>query len=74
MAMVLGMISGIGGGMVRDVLTARTWLGLPQIASAIVGAVLCVCLRLVALYRGWRLPVAPRRQDEPSPPDDREGW
>ena len=82
MAVVLGMLSGIGGGIVRDVLTARTptvlladiyavaalagglvvvageRLGVPSIASAVVGAALYMGLRLVALHRGWRLPIA----------------
>jgi uncharacterized membrane protein YeiH len=82
MAAVLGMISGIGGGMVRDVLTAQVptvlradiyavaalagalvvvagnEVGLPPIAVAFAGMALCVFLRLMALYRGWKLPVA----------------
>jgi uncharacterized membrane protein YeiH len=85
MAAVLGMISGIGGGMVRDVLTAQVptvlradiyaiaalagalvvvaggALGLPPSAVALVGIALCVFLRLMALYRGWKLPVARSR-------------
>jgi uncharacterized membrane protein YeiH len=80
MAAVLGMISGIGGGMVRDVLAAQTpvvlrsdiyavaalagglvvvagcYLGLPSTFVTLVGAALCVFLRMMALYRGWRLP------------------
>jgi len=83
MAAVLGMVSGIGGGMVRDVLTAQvpivlradvyavaglagalvvvagSEVGLPPTAAALAGITLCVFLRLMALYRGWRLPVAP---------------
>jgi uncharacterized membrane protein YeiH len=86
MAAVLGMISGIGGGMVRDVLTAQvptvlradiyavaalagalvvvagSEVGLPPTAVALTGIALCVVLRLMALYRGWKLPVAPPRK------------
>lgn len=82
MAAVLGMISGIGGGMVRDVLTAQvptvlradiyavaalagslvvvagSAIGLQPVAVGLVGIALCVFLRLMALYRGWKLPVA----------------
>lgn len=87
MAAILGMISGIGGGMARDVLTAQVptvlradiyalaalagglvvvggqRLGLPDTAGALAGAALCVFLRLMALYRHWKLPTArrPRR-------------
>jgi uncharacterized membrane protein YeiH len=86
MAAILGVISGIGGGMVRDVLTAQVptvlradiyamaalagamvvvvgnEVGLPPTAVVLVGIALCVFLRLMALYRGWKLPVAPQRQ------------
>ncbi|GAB0118616.1 trimeric intracellular cation channel family protein [Acidisoma sp. 7E03] len=82
MAAMLGVISGIGGGMARDVLTAQSptvlhaeiyavaalagalvvvaggMTGLPTVAVALAGIALCVFLRLMALYRGWRLPVA----------------
>jgi uncharacterized membrane protein YeiH len=84
-AAILGMLTGIGGGMVRDVLTARvptvlvseiyavaalagalvviagTLLGLPPTAVVWAGVVLCVVLRMLAIYRGWRLPVAARK-------------
>ena len=86
MAAVLGMVSGIGGGMVRDVLTAQVptvlradiyavaalagalvvvaggAIGLSPTAVALAGIALCVFLRLMALYRGWKLPVAPSRK------------
>jgi uncharacterized membrane protein YeiH len=86
MAAVLGMISGIGGGMVRDVLTAQvptvllsdiyavaalagalvvvtgSMVGLPPTAAALAGIALCMFLRLMALYRGWKLPVARSRK------------
>jgi uncharacterized membrane protein YeiH len=82
MAAVLGMISGIGGGMMRDVLTAQVpsvlcsdLYAVAALAGALVvvagdtarlplavvgwsGVGICVFLRLMALYRGWRLPVA----------------
>ncbi|MGH1569473.1 trimeric intracellular cation channel family protein [Methylobacterium sp. P31] len=85
MAAVLGLVSGVGGGMVRDSLTAQVptvlhseiyavaalaggaivvagnGLGLPPAPVAFAGLALCVFLRLMALYRGWRLPVAARR-------------
>ena len=86
MAAVLGMISGIGGGMVRDSLTAQiptvlrsdiyavaalagglvvaagSWLRWPPTPVALAGIALCVFLRLMALYRGWKLPTAVARE------------
>jgi len=82
MAAVLGVLSGVGGGVARDVLTAQVptvlfadvyavaalagalvvifgaQMGLPPSVTALGGAILCVSLRLLALYRGWRLPTA----------------
>ncbi len=84
MAAVLGMVSGIGGGMLRDVLMARVpvvlrseiyalaallgatvvvigaRLDVPATASTLLGAGLCLFLRMMAIYRGWKLPVATR--------------
>jgi uncharacterized membrane protein YeiH len=84
MAAVLGMVTGIGGGMLRDVLMARVpvvlqaeiyalaalvgalvvvlgaQLGVPPAVAAPVGAGLCLFLRIMAIYRGWRLPMAGR--------------
>ena len=86
-AVLLGMLTGIGGGMLRDLLVAEVptvlraelyavaglagaavvvggqVLGFPSTPLAIVGAVLCFGLRLVALRRGWELPV-PRAIDQ----------
>ncbi len=83
MAAVLGMITGIGGGMTRDVLAGDVpfvlrgdlyalaalaagatvsigrALGLAPLAPMLLGGVICVFLRLMAIYRGWRAPVAP---------------
>ena len=83
MAALLGMITGIGGGMTRDVLagdvpfvlrgdlyavaalgagavvSAGQSLAVPPGVSMLVGAALCVFLRLMAIFRGWRAPVAP---------------
>ena len=82
-AVLLGMLTGIGGGLIRDLLVAEVptvlraelyavaglagaavavagySLGLPSLPVAIAGAVVCFGVRLVALRRGWRLPVAP---------------
>ncbi len=82
MAALLGMVTGIGGGMMRDVLVAQVpivlraelyavaalagaivvilgdVLNLPRAAMAIAGAVLCFGIRVTAIRRGWRLPVA----------------
>ncbi|MDQ3871155.1 MAG: trimeric intracellular cation channel family protein [Chloroflexota bacterium] len=87
-AVLLGMLTGIGGGMLRDVLVAEIptvlhaelyavaalagagvvvggqLLGLPSAPVAIAGAALCFGLRLVALRRGWGLPVAGRTDQE----------
>ncbi len=86
-AVLLGMLTGIGGGMLRDLLVAEVpivlraelyavaglagaavvvggqTLGLPSAPLAIVGAALCFGLRLIALRRGWALPIA-RATDE----------
>ncbi len=83
MAAVLGMITGIGGGMTRDVLAGDVpfvlrgdlyalaalaagatvsigrALGLAPLAPMLLGGGICVFLRLMAIYRGWRAPVAP---------------
>ena len=82
MAAILGMITCIGGGVARDLLTLQVprvlrselyavaalagagslafgyWLGLPHLPVALFGAALCLFLRLMAVYRGWHLPIA----------------
>jgi uncharacterized membrane protein YeiH len=82
MAALLGMVTGIGGGMVRDVLVAEIptvlradlyavaalagaavvgaggLLQLPTTATTIAGVVVCFGLRLIAIRRGWQLPIA----------------
>jgi uncharacterized membrane protein YeiH len=87
MAALLGMLSGIGGGMARDLLAGETPFVLKSdlyalaalAAGAIVaaghlagvsgwwlmplGAAACIFLRLMAIYRGWRAPLAPWRPD-----------
>src|SRR6202165_4337958 len=89
MAIVLGMVTGIGGGMVRDVLLAEIptvlraelyavaalaaaaivvvghMLQLPDAPVMAVAVILCFPLRVMAIRRGWRLPVAKIRD-----PDD----
>jgi uncharacterized membrane protein YeiH len=85
-AVLLGMLTGIGGGMVRDVLVAEVpavlrgdvyavaalagaaavvvgrLLQFPSAVVAIAGATLCFALRLMAIRRGWQLPVARQRE------------
>lgn len=82
MAALLGMLTGIGGGIVRDLLVARTpavlqsdlyavaalagaslvvgghLLRWPVVPTAIAAAALCFAIRLIAIRRGWNLPVA----------------
>ncbi|MGH6681031.1 MAG: trimeric intracellular cation channel family protein [Bradyrhizobium sp.] len=82
MATLLGMLTGIGGGMARDVLLAEiptvlrsdlyavaalagaaivviaSLLQLPSGAAALLGAALCFGLRVLAIRKGWQLPVA----------------
>ena len=81
MAAVMGMLTGIGGGMARDVLAGDTpfvlrsdlyalaalagaavvsagQLGdVPPPYSMLLGASVCIFLRLMAIYRGWRAPL-----------------
>jgi uncharacterized membrane protein YeiH len=81
-AILLGVLTGIGGGMVRDVLSAEApavlrgdvyavaamagatvvvvgrVMQFHPIAATLIGAALCFTLRIVAIRRGWQLPVA----------------
>lgn len=81
MAALLGMLTGIGGGMARDILCAEVptvlrselyavaalvgavivvlgdWAAIES-AGVIGGLVVCFGLRLMAIFRGWRLPIA----------------
>jgi uncharacterized membrane protein YeiH len=81
-AIMLGVLTGVGGGIVRDVLVSEIpvvlraelyaiaalagatvvvlgrKLNFPSEASTAVGAILCLGLRLLAILRGWHLPVA----------------
>lgn len=80
-AAILGMVTCIGGGVARDLLTREIptvlrseiyavaalagagtvavghVIGLPAQPVALFGAALCLFLRLMSLYRGWRLPI-----------------
>ncbi|HEY5047900.1 MAG TPA: trimeric intracellular cation channel family protein [Rhizomicrobium sp.] len=93
MAIVLGMVTGIGGGMVRDVLVAEIPIVLRAelyavaalLAAAIVvighllqwpvapvtavALVACFALRVLAIMRGWRLPVARIRDQKTAAKD-----
>ena len=87
-AVLLGTLTGIGGGMLRDILVAQVptvlraelyavaalagatvvvggrLLELPSAPLAVAGAALCFALRLVALRRGWALPIARPADDD----------
>ena len=91
MASLLGMLTGIGGGIVRDVLLAQIpvvlradfyamaalagaaivaaghMLNVQPVVSTVCGGLLCFAIRMLAILRGWRLPVAEFDQ----PPDER---
>ncbi len=82
LAPIMGMITGIAGGMLRDLLVVRTPIVLhtdiyavaalaggvivaigaglhwPQAPALVAGAMVCVVLRLLAIYRHWTLPGA----------------
>lgn len=88
MAALLGMLTGVGGGILRDVLVAEIphvlrsdlyavaalagavtvvigqQLDLAPTVTALLGALICFALRLVAIRRGWQLPVADARFEE----------
>jgi uncharacterized membrane protein YeiH len=88
MAAVLGMVSGIGGGIMRDVLAGDIpsvlradlyalaalaaaaivclgqVIGVEPLYPMLLGAAVCVFLRMMAIYRGWRVPVAHYHGDE----------
>ncbi|WP_085932078.1 trimeric intracellular cation channel family protein [Enhydrobacter aerosaccus] len=88
MAAMLGMLTGIGGGIVRDVLSAQIpvvlrseiyalaalagaalvaaghSLGLPETVTLLTGTAVCLFLRMMAIYRGWHLPLG-RSSDRP---------
>jgi uncharacterized membrane protein YeiH len=97
MAVLLGMLTGVGGGMMRDILLAEiptvlradlyaiaalagaavvvigNPLHLPPTATTIIGALLCFGLRLMAIHRGWHLPIAKwqeRSSSQKHGPDD----
>lgn len=89
-AALLGMLTGIGGGMLRDVLVREIPVVLradfyavaalagatvvvaghllhgPPVPTAIAGASVCFFMRLAAIRRGWKLPVANDDAGHPS--------
>jgi uncharacterized membrane protein YeiH len=93
MAAMLGMVTCIGGGVARDLLTRQIptvlrselyavaalagagtvavgfWLDLPRHPIALAGAAICLFLRLMSIYRGWRLPIAVTRTKSPMETD-----
>ena len=98
MAIALGALTGIGGGMARDLLLTEipivlradlyavaalagativvmaNVLQLHSGVAALVGAALCFGLRVLAMRRGWHLPVAglPTRSSKDSDPSDKD--
>jgi uncharacterized membrane protein YeiH len=97
-AVLLGMLTGIGGGIVRDILAAGIpsvlrgeiyavaaiagaavvvaghQLHLPGTMTTMAGAILCFALRLFAIRRSWRLPIAGERtrSEDASPARSRQ--
>jgi uncharacterized membrane protein YeiH len=89
MATLLGMLTGVGGGIVRDVLLAEIpavlrsdlyavaalsgaaivagggVLKIPPLIAALCGGLVCFALRMMAIRRGWHLPVAAGGKDSP---------
>jgi uncharacterized membrane protein YeiH len=85
MAALMGMLTGIGGGILRDVLVNQTptvlqsdlyavaalaagavvvaghVLHYPSFAVMLAGAILCLWLRVMAIFRGWHLPLSGAR-------------
>ena len=85
-AVMLGVLTGVGGGVLRDVLVTQVpgilqrelyavaallgalfvvvgdLLALPPQPVAVAGAAACFALRLLAMRRGWQLPVAKARR------------
>jgi len=96
MAALLGVVTGIGGGILRDILISQVpivlraelyavaalaaavvvvvghVLNLPPTAMAIAGASLCLGIRLIAIRRGWHLPVAGLLKTEADVSDDQK--
>lgn len=91
MAVIVGMLTGIGGGMTRDVLAGDvpavlradiyavaamaaagvvslgSILAVPAPWSMLVGAALCILVRVFAINRGWKAPVAKIEDSPPLP-------
>ncbi|TWT11560.1 trimeric intracellular cation channel family protein [Reyranella sp. CPCC 100927] len=94
MAALLGMLTGIGGGIARDLLLAQvpmvlqaelyaiaalagatvvvvgSLLSAPLGVAMMLGAALCFGLRVMAVWRGWRLPTARPPQTPTTPVDN----
>jgi uncharacterized membrane protein YeiH len=88
MAAVLGMMTGIGGGMARDVLagdvpfvlradlyalaalaggaivSVGTMMGVKPTYPMLLGAAVCIFLRLMAIYFNWRAPLPHKLDDK----------
>ncbi|MGV3525040.1 MAG: trimeric intracellular cation channel family protein [Candidatus Sericytochromatia bacterium] len=86
MSALLGMLTGIGGGVARDVLLAEIpvvlraelyavaalagaaivvaghLLGLPLLLTSLGAGMVCFGLRMLAIWRGWHLPVAENQE------------
>jgi uncharacterized membrane protein YeiH len=82
-AALMGTLTGVGGGTLRDILLARVpiilradvyataaftgavamivarKLGLPPVAAALLGGLVCFGVRIVAVWRHWALPHLP---------------
>ena len=58
-AVLLGVMTAVGGGLVRDLLVAEVPRVLREEIYALTGAAIACGLRIVSVYRGWSAPRAP---------------
>ena len=68
MATLLGMLTGIGAGMVRDVLLVQipVWCAELYAVATLAGAVFGCGLPFIVIWHGWHVPMVRRRHGSSS--------